>query len=293
MAELIHGERVWLEKRHARADELRPGAGRAGDRCSVPGRGGALYGGCLPVGRPVAARCRGPGMRFPVGQRAQNSLVQALRARGLSVRLGPGTGSGSGTDVHRHEGSGLDRGGSLSRRGGCETLRRTGSPPGRWCWPPGRRARYAMALGVRKLHQPASDRAGVTGTRVKPWLASTRCGCSIGAASYAASSPPPSDRRDPHVRDRTARSAKRLNTSAQQREYALLDYDDKRVTASLRISPHYYNIEEEMDQALSAIRELPQGAAVTARPMPTAADRPATQSAHCRSRSLRSGARAA
>jgi selenocysteine lyase/cysteine desulfurase len=49
-----------------------------------------------------------------------------------------------------------------------------------------------------------------------------------------------------------------INTSAQRREYALLDYDDKRVTASLRISPHYYNTEAEVDQAVSCIRELPQ-----------------------------------
>ena len=49
---------------------------------------------------------------------------------------------------------------------------------------------------------------------------------------------------------------RRINTSAQRRVYALIDYDEKRVTASLRISPHYYNTEEEIDQTVSAIREL-------------------------------------
>ncbi len=47
---------------------------------------------------------------------------------------------------------------------------------------------------------------------------------------------------------------RRINTSAQIRVYAVIDYDQKRVPASLRISPHYYN--EEIDQAVLAIREL-------------------------------------
>ena len=49
---------------------------------------------------------------------------------------------------------------------------------------------------------------------------------------------------------------RRINTSAQIRVYAVIDYDEKGVTASLRISPHYYNTEEEIDQTVSAIREL-------------------------------------
>ncbi len=50
--------------------------------------------------------------------------------------------------------------------------------------------------------------------------------------------------------------ARRINASAQIRAYALIDYDEKGVAASLRLSPHYYNTEEELDQAVSAIREL-------------------------------------
>ena len=49
---------------------------------------------------------------------------------------------------------------------------------------------------------------------------------------------------------------RRINTSAQIRVYAVIDYDDKGVKASLRLSPHYYNTEEEIDQTVSAIREL-------------------------------------
>jgi selenocysteine lyase/cysteine desulfurase len=49
---------------------------------------------------------------------------------------------------------------------------------------------------------------------------------------------------------------RRINTNAQIRAYAVIDYDEKGVAASLRLSPHYYNTEEEIDQAVSAIREL-------------------------------------
>lgn len=49
---------------------------------------------------------------------------------------------------------------------------------------------------------------------------------------------------------------RRINTNAQIRAYAVIDYDDKGVTTSLRMSPHYYNTEEEIDQTVSAIREL-------------------------------------
>jgi len=50
--------------------------------------------------------------------------------------------------------------------------------------------------------------------------------------------------------------ARRINVSAQIRAYAVIDYDNKGVAASLRLSPHYYNTEEELDRAVSAIREL-------------------------------------
>ena len=43
---------------------------------------------------------------------------------------------------------------------------------------------------------------------------------------------------------------RRINTNAQIRAYAVIDYDDKGVTASLRLSPHYYNTEDEIDQTV-------------------------------------------
>ena len=52
--------------------------------------------------------------------------------------------------------------------------------------------------------------------------------------------------------------ARRINTNAQVRVYAVMDFDEKGVAASLRLSPHYYNTEEEIDEAADAIRELLQ-----------------------------------
>ena len=47
-----------------------------------------------------------------------------------------------------------------------------------------------------------------------------------------------------------------ISAGAQVRAFALLDYDDKGVAASLRLSPHYYNTEEEVDEAVSTLRDL-------------------------------------
>ena len=52
---------------------------------------------------------------------------------------------------------------------------------------------------------------------------------------------------------------RRINTSSQVRSSALLDYDDKGVSASLRFSPHYYNTEEELEVAVAALRDIVEG----------------------------------
>ena len=50
--------------------------------------------------------------------------------------------------------------------------------------------------------------------------------------------------------------ARGINTSAQTREYALIDYDSKNVNCALRISPHYYNTSDEIDQVISVLRKI-------------------------------------
>jgi selenocysteine lyase/cysteine desulfurase len=44
-----------------------------------------------------------------------------------------------------------------------------------------------------------------------------------------------------------------INTSASLREYAVIDMDEKRAASALRVSPHYYNSEMELDTLLDAL----------------------------------------
>lgn len=55
--------------------------------------------------------------------------------------------------------------------------------------------------------------------------------------------------------------ARGINTSATVRDFALIDMDDKRATSAVRLSPHYYNTDAELDAAVDAIRLLRSGAA--------------------------------
>jgi selenocysteine lyase/cysteine desulfurase len=47
-----------------------------------------------------------------------------------------------------------------------------------------------------------------------------------------------------------------INTSATLREFAVIDMDDKRVASALRISPHYYNTEAELENVVDALQSL-------------------------------------
>lgn len=47
-----------------------------------------------------------------------------------------------------------------------------------------------------------------------------------------------------------------INTSAANRHVDLLDMDAKRIATTLRVSPHYYNTERELDAVLEALAEL-------------------------------------
>jgi selenocysteine lyase/cysteine desulfurase len=47
-----------------------------------------------------------------------------------------------------------------------------------------------------------------------------------------------------------------INTSASLRAYAVIDMDEKRVASALRLSPHYYNTEEEIDRAVQELRRV-------------------------------------
>ncbi|HEU4878856.1 MAG TPA: aminotransferase class V-fold PLP-dependent enzyme, partial [Gemmatimonadaceae bacterium] len=49
-------------------------------------------------------------------------------------------------------------------------------------------------------------------------------------------------------------SRQRINTSASLQWYGLLDFTEKRVESAIRLSPHYYNTEAEVDAAVEALR---------------------------------------
>ena len=116
----------------------------------------------------------------------------------------------------------------------------------------GEAARYATALGI----EPIRRRISALATRLREQLGSIgqlrlldRGADLCGIVSVATAD------HDPAALVSALRT-RGINTSAQIREYAVIDYDDKRVTSSLRLSPHYYNTEEEIDLAVSALREL-------------------------------------
>jgi len=116
----------------------------------------------------------------------------------------------------------------------------------------GAAARYATKVGVRV----AGERAAMLAERLRAGLR-TIDGvevldrgdvlCGIATARIGSH-----DGLDVHH----ALRAQGINTSVIRREYAVIDMTEKGATTGLRLSPHYYNTEEEIDGAVAAIREL-------------------------------------
>jgi selenocysteine lyase/cysteine desulfurase len=61
----------------------------------------------------------------------------------------------------------------------------------------------------------------------------------------------------------TALRRRGINTSASLRAYAVIDMAEKNANSALRISPHYYNTEAELDVLLDALKSLPVKAAAS------------------------------
>jgi len=53
-----------------------------------------------------------------------------------------------------------------------------------------------------------------------------------------------------------ALSERGINSTVSRRAYAVIDYDAKGVEWALRLSPHYYNTEDEVDEVVAAVAEL-------------------------------------
>ncbi len=119
----------------------------------------------------------------------------------------------------------------------------------------GEAARYATAVGPEKIR----DRVRALAVRLREALGTIarvrvldRGAELCGIVSIAIDGADPADL-VAALRDR------RINTYAHKRAHAVIDCDDKGVKASLRLSPHYYNTEEEIDHTVSVIQELLQG----------------------------------
>jgi selenocysteine lyase/cysteine desulfurase len=121
----------------------------------------------------------------------------------------------------------------------------------------GEAVRYALEVGVDRGGRRARDLAANLRTRLStlPGVRVLDRGSELAAivtveiAGW--------DARDAveHLR------ARGINTAASLREYAVIDMDEKRAATALRISPHYYNTQQELDAVVEAIRALSTQAA--------------------------------
>ena len=116
----------------------------------------------------------------------------------------------------------------------------------------GAAARYALQVGVEE----AGARAWSLAATLRKQLASIpdvrvldrgTTQCAIVTANVSGKDPAKL------VRELRRRG---INTSSADRTSAVLDFDDKGVEGALRISPHYYNTEAEIDAVVEALTEL-------------------------------------
>jgi selenocysteine lyase/cysteine desulfurase len=115
-------------------------------------------------------------------------------------------------------------------------------------------ARYALAVGAegqeraRRLGAVLRERlAKVRGVRV---LDRGRERCAIVTV----------DVRGQDAEElKLALRSRGINTSSTDRKSGVLDMDEKRTSTALRLSPHYYNTEDELDAAVAAVAELAGG----------------------------------
>ena len=116
----------------------------------------------------------------------------------------------------------------------------------------GAAARYAREVGIESGGERATSLAArlrgelsaIDGVRV---LDRGRAQCAIVTI----------DVRGWDASDLVAELAKRrINTTVSLRWYGLIDFAEKGTAAALRISPHYYNTEAEIEAVIAALREL-------------------------------------
>jgi selenocysteine lyase/cysteine desulfurase len=116
----------------------------------------------------------------------------------------------------------------------------------------GAAAEYALAVGIATAAARASALAAYSRERLAelPGVRVLDRGpalCAIATAQLAG--------RDAHA-IKLALRARGINTSAADREDAVIDMDAKGARSALRISPHYYNSADEIDAAIATLGEL-------------------------------------
>jgi selenocysteine lyase/cysteine desulfurase len=116
----------------------------------------------------------------------------------------------------------------------------------------GAAAGYALEVGIETASSRASALAAYARERLAelPGVRVLDRGpalCAIATAGIAGREAEPI---------KLALRARGINTSAADREDAVIDMDEKGVRSALRISPHYYNTADEIDAAVAALAEL-------------------------------------
>jgi selenocysteine lyase/cysteine desulfurase len=123
---------------------------------------------------------------------------------------------------------------------------------------------WALVLGAGAAARYALD-VGLDAIQVRAWALAARLRASLEgvpgvrvldrAATLSAIVTATVEGRAPHDLV-TALRSRGINTSSQTRLDAVLDYDAKRVDGALRMSPHYFNTEDEIDTLVDALSEL-------------------------------------
>jgi len=114
----------------------------------------------------------------------------------------------------------------------------------------GEAARYALAVGVERGGRRARDLAAtlrgklseLRGIRVLDRGSELAATVTVEVAGWEASE-----------LSRVLRTCG-INTSASLRAYAVIDMDEKRAASALRLSPHYYNTEDEIDRVVDELK---------------------------------------
>src|SRR6266851_1248350 len=122
----------------------------------------------------------------------------------------------------------------------------------------GAAARYALAVGVERGGKRARELAaalrsklsGIGGIRVLDRGRDLAAIVTIEVAGW-----------DAGELSKLLR-ARGINSSASLRAYAVIDMDEKRAATALRLSPHYYNTEEELERVVEELKAVvPRGSA--------------------------------